>query len=176
MLKIVQTPNKVLFASVKPVKKIDRQILKLIREMKRTLEEQNDPPGVGLSANQVGYPLAIFIVKPTEKSTISVFINPKILKKESVTGRKGKKKKPTAMEGCLSIKRIWAPVRRAEKVWLSYQDEKGNFHRQAFKGLMAVIIQHEMDHLNGVVFTQRATEQKNIIYQESLAGELEPLI
>lgn len=177
MLKIVQTPNKVLSTPVKAVKKIDKRILTIIKEMKATLEAQDDPPGVGLSANQVGIPLAISLAKPTEKSKILVFINPKIIKKEPIkkNNKKEKKNKPVALEGCLSIKKIWGVVRRSPKVRLQYQDEKGQFHYKTFKGLMAIIIQHEVDHLNGILFTQRAAAQKNTLYQETDTGELEPL-
>ena len=174
MLKIVQAPNKVLSAPVKAVKKIDKRTLAIIKEMKATLEAQTDPPGVGLSANQVGIPLAISIIKPTEKSKILTFINPKIIEKEPIKKDK-KKKKPVALEGCLSIKRIWGTVKRSPKIRLQYQDEKGNSHNKVFKGLLATIIQHEVDHLNGILFTQRAIAQKNTLYQETNAGELEPL-
>jgi len=175
MLKIVQTPNKVLSTPVKPVKKIDKRILKIIKEMKTVLKAQNNPPGVGLSANQVGIPLSIFVIKPNEKTPVSAFINPKIIEKEKIKIKEKRKNESVAMEGCLSIKKIWGIVERSKRIRLQYWDENSDFHNKIFKGFTAIIIQHEIDHLNGILFTQQATEQKNGLYQENDKGELELL-
>ena len=172
MFKLVLVPHKVLSTPVKPVKKIDKRIKKIVLEMVRTLEAQNDPPGVGLSANQVGISLAIFVMKPDEDSPSRVFINPKILKKEK--GRMRKKKK-IELEGCLSIPRIWGTVRRADKVFLEYQTLGNEIKKEWFTGLEAIIVQHEVDHLNGITFTQRAVEQKTTLYKENNRGEFEEL-
>src|SRR3989338_11555119 len=80
MLKIVTVPANVLTQLTKPVAKIDDKIKKIIFDMEKVLVAQNDPPGVGLAANQVGLDLSIFIIKPTEKSKTKIFINPKIVK------------------------------------------------------------------------------------------------
>ncbi len=168
MLKIVTVPAQVLTQPTKPVEKIDDKIKKIIFDMERILVAQNDPPGVGLAANQVGLDLSIFIIKSTLKSKIKVFINPKILQTTPYNlqpKQKGRKKK-IKLEGCLSIPRIWGPVKRAEKIFLEYQDLFGKKFVKWFLGFEATIIQHEIDHLNGVVFTQRAIEQKGQIYRE----------
>ena len=130
MLKIVSVPDKVLSSPTKPVEKIDERIKKLIKNMETVLIAQDDPPGVGLAANQIGVDLSIFIIKPTAKSKIKVFINPKIIKvisgsdpfKNSSKRVRPYKKKPVRLEGCLSIPRIWGPVKRASKVLLEYED------------------------------------------------------
>lgn len=172
MLKIVSVPNEVLSNPTLPVQAIDQGIVDLIAEMKKTLISHKDPKGVGLAANQVGKNLSLFIIKPTDKSAIRVFINPKILKvvEEKVKKNKDKKKlkkKPVRLEGCLSIPRIWGPVKRADKVLLEYQDlDSEKVKQDWFSGFEATIIQHEVDHLQGIVFTQRSMEQNGMLYKE----------
>ena len=168
MLKIVQAPNPILFQKTKEVKKIDKKIKKLIEEMKETLLAQTSPPGVGLSANQVGFNLSLFIMKPTKKSKISVFINPKIIKTVFEKDPLPSKKKTIKLEGCLSVPKIWGTVKRASKILLEYQTDDKNFEKKQawFSGFEAVIIQHEVDHLNGSLFTQRALAQNQPLYEE----------
>jgi len=175
MLKITTVPNDILNQTVIPVKKIDAKIINLIAEMEKTLVVQDDPPGVGLAAPQVGENLALFIIKPTERAKTKVFINPKIIKSEILeTGglkldgntSKKKKQKPVKLEGCLSIPRIWGPVKRSDKILVEYQDLSGSIKKDWFHGLEAIIIQHEIDHLSGVLFTQRSVEQNLPIYEE----------
>jgi len=176
MLKIVCVPNAILTSSVKPVKKIDEKIKDLVNKMEETLTAQDNPPGVGLAGPQVGVNLAIFIIKPTPKSSTKVFINPKIIKiaKHQPPDTKHKDIK---LEGCLSIPHIWGPVNRASRVLLEYQDltsSTSGVERRWFQGFEAIIIQHEMDHLSGVLFTQRSIEQNLPLYEEK-NGELEKM-
>lgn len=168
MLKIVTVPNPILSSKTKLVVNFDKKLKKIIDEMVETLEAQNDPPGVGLAANQVGLDLSLFIIKPTKKSPVKVFINPEILKLEYLKEKKSKKTKKELVkfEGCLSIPRIWGPIKRADKVLLKYQDENGKKYENWFSGFEATIIQHEVDHLNGIVFTQRSLEQNQKLYKE----------
>jgi len=184
-MKIVTVPNQVLSSPTIPVTEIDSNIKKIVTDMEKVLIAQDDPPGVGLAANQVGLNLSIFLIKPTEKSKTKIFINPKIIKivesvesvksVKSVTGSTDstdltdstkKKRNKVKLEGCLSIPRIWGPVKRAEKVLLKYQDITGKKYEKWFSGFEAIIIQHEVDHLNGIVFTQRSVEQKGQLYRE----------
>jgi len=177
MLKILTAPNKILGSSVKPVEKIAADITKLVLEMEKTLIAQNDPPGVGLAAPQVGKKLALFIIKPTKKAKIKVFINPKILKRTVLSKDspyKKTKKNHVKLEGCLSIPRIWGPVKRASRVLVEYQTLTGLLTQRWFQGLEAIIIQHEIDHLTGVLFTQRALEQNLPLYEEK-KGKLEKI-
>ncbi len=141
--------------------------------MEKVLVAQNDPPGVGLAANQVGLDLSIFIMKPTLKSKVKIFINPKIIKssetlieRERKDPTKKSRKKKVKLEGCLSIPRIWGPVKRSDRVFLNFQDLSGKKYLKWYTGFEAIIIQHESDHLNGIVFTQRSIEQKGQIYRE----------
>ncbi len=167
MLKIVTVPNPVLSTPTKKVEKINEKIKKIIQDMKETLLAQKDPIGVGLAANQVGIPLSIFIIKPTLKSKIKVFINPKIIKTIQGPTLKRSDRKKVKLEGCLSIPKIWGPVKRAKKILLEYQDPLTDSVKQEwFEGFEATIIQHEIDHLNGIVFTQRVLEQGKKLYKE----------
>ncbi len=188
MLKIVTVPSNGLTQLTKPVVEVDDKIKKIVSEMEKVLIAQDDPPGVGLAANQVGLDLSIFIIRPTEKAKIKVFINPKIISQiESDETRQSqiqsdksdsirlhpitsdsikKKHKKVKLEGCLSIPRIWGPVNRAERIFVHYQDLTGKKYLKWFAGFEAMIIQHEIDHLNGVVFTQRSLEQKGQLYRE----------
>lgn len=182
MLKIVHAPAQVLTKGVRPVAKIDKKIRQLVYDMEETLVAQVDPQGVGLAAPQVGVDLAIFIIKPTLSADTEVFINPKVL--EIVEGHKSKvesrkqneedDKEDIKLEGCLSIPKIWGPVTRNSKVLLEYQDLSGEKITKWFTGFKAVIVQHETDHLNGILFTQRVLEQKGKLYEEK-NGELEAI-
>ncbi len=174
MLNILTAPDKVLTTPAKPVHKIDKRIKKLVLEMEETLINQSDPQGVGLAAPQVGYSLALFIIKTKPSAETQVFINPKVLqmtgelveKRRKKRKHDGSQKDEEKMEGCLSVPRIWAPLKRAKKVQISYLDLEGQTHTNWFSGLNSIIVQHEIDHLAGVLFTQRSLEQKATLYEE----------
>jgi peptide deformylase len=163
MLPIVTAPNPVLSTNANSVAKVDQTILNLIKQMEEALDAATDPIGVGLAAPQVGISLTIFVIKPSPKAKLQVFINPKITKVEERTGKaKGKTKK---LEGCLSLKDIWGEVERAKAVWLEYLDIDGKPHHKKFNGFIATIIQHEVDHLKGILFPKRVLEQKGTLYE-----------
>ena len=179
MLKIVQVPNEILTTPVKPIVEFDEKLQETIKNMEKVLNDQIDPQGVGLAATQVGLSQAIFIIKPSAKSKPATFINPKIIKLVNSLTRNKKtnkhtKKKPTKLEGCLSIPRVWGPIKRANKILLEYQLLNGKKKTEWFSGFNATIIQHEVDHLNGILFTQRSLEQKGRLYEEK-EGKLEKL-
>ncbi len=179
MLKIVSAPNKILTKLSKPVTGFDKKLALLIREMRQTLIAQKDPQGVGLAAPQVGVDLSLFIMRPSEKAKTRAFMNPRILQivpLKALSDNKGKnttkgKKPSTKLEGCLSVPKIWSPLTRPTKVLLEYQDMTGTLRQEWFSGFEAVIVQHEVDHLNGVLFTQRALEQNCGLFEEK-DGEL----
>ncbi len=184
MLKILNVPNKALNLTAKPVRKIDSRIRRLLNDMEKVLVIQDNPPGVGLAAPQVGVSLRIFIIKPTPKAKTEVFINPKVIGEGIIEPKTGGRKplrgpvaankppKNSKLEGCLSIPRIWAPIRRQKTVKLSYLDQKGGEKIATFAGFKAIIIQHEIDHLEGILFTQRALEQSSKIFEEDREGKL----
>lgn len=142
--------------------------------MEEALLAAKDPIGVGLAAPQVDKSLQIFIAKPTQKSPIQTFINPTIEKistdqkidQRGSTLKSAKiKSASTKLEGCLSLPNIWGEVKRAPSVKISYLNENGKEFSKEFNGFIATIIQHEMDHLQGILFPKRVLEQKGILYK-----------
>ena len=181
MLKITQTPNNVLVQTAKPINNIDKSIRKLIKDMEQTLVNAHDPEGVGLAAPQVGISLQLFLIKQTPQSPTLIFINPKIEEyigyepHEIKQEQESDKDKRLSLEGCLSINNVWGATNRYPAVVLLYQDETGKSHKRKFTGFIATIIQHEVDHLNGILFTKRVLEQKNPLYKnkKNAKGEIE---
>lgn len=184
MLKIVQAPHEVLTQKAKPVEKVDKTIQKLLSEMTVALDNAHDPEGVGLAAPQVGKSLQIFIVKQSPRSPLMIFINPVIKKfydepeteKPSKGNKKDNKKETSVqLEGCLSLHNIWGVVKRRYGLELAYEDEHGKKHVKKFDGFLATIIQHEVDHLHGILFPKRVLEQKNQLYHslKNAKGEVE---
>jgi peptide deformylase len=142
MYKILEYPNKLLRKKAKKVEKFDKNLRKIVEEMKKILVREN---AVGLSANQIGLDMAIFIARPKEK--FYVFINPEIeLLKEPELKE----------ESCLSAITKIGLVPRHPEVKITYQDLSGKKRKMKAKGLLAHIIQHEYDHLNGILFLDKA--------------------
>lgn len=176
---IITVPNNVLISPAKKVGKIDSKIRRIISEMTRDLVHKENPKGVGLAAPQIGVPLQIFITKPYENSPVEVFLNPEIIFRSPDTApiERPKEGKPSIrrerkLEGCLSIPNIWGYLKRHKKVKLRYMDLTGKTLVREFTGFEATIIQHETDHLNGILFTQRVLEQKQKLFTiEEKKGE-----
>ncbi len=178
MFKIVIAPNPVLSNIAKPVTKVNSSVTKIIAEMKKTLSQTIDPKGVGLAAPQVGKSLRIFIAKPTDLSKIMVFINPVITKINSdrkqirtninqrlSVSASAKIKSSKKLEGCLSLPNIWGDVLRPPSITITFLDEQGKTHQQKFSNFLATIIQHEIDHLDGILFPKKVLEQKGTLYK-----------
>lgn len=178
MKQIIYTPHPVLVTPATRVKKIDRQTLKLITQMRQILASADNPKGVGLAAPQIDMSQRIFLIWPDRKKPIQVFINPEYVKKskkvvETIPG------KTNQLEGCLSIPRVWGKVKRHLWVEISYQDEQGQLQVKKFTNFPAVIVQHEMDHLDGILFTRKVIEQQSTLYRpttdETGKETLEPI-
>lgn len=154
--KIVQIGSAVLREAAEevPLAKIkSKEIQGLIKDMLETLKGQEI--GVGLAAPQIGASKRIFLFKIPKKNKYVVFINPEI-KKISKNSR-------LRQEGCLSVGGYWGKVKRADNVLVWAYDETGKKFEKSFSGLSAQIVQHEIDHLNGVLFVDKAKElQKQI--------------
>jgi len=164
MKPIVLVPNNVLVSPAKTVTAFDEKLKRLICDMEESLLSAIDPKGVGLAATQIGVGLRIFLTKPNEKAKIRAFINPEIITcSKDITD--GVPERGNKLEGCLSIPNIWGKVHRVSSLTLKYQDETGKVHEEEFKGFHATIIQHETDHINGILFTQRVVEQKEKLFQ-----------
>jgi peptide deformylase len=164
MTKFVTVPDPSLRKRSKPVEKIDQKILKWIKELKKALVEAHDPPGVGLSAVQIGKPIRIFLARKDVKFKPKVFINPEITwQSKAVTD--GVPNRQNKLEGCLSVPNYYGIVHRAKQIKLRWQDESRQRQTAKFSGFLATVIQHEMDHINGILFIDRVLEQGNKLYQ-----------
>ncbi len=172
-MKIVQAPESVLSQTAKPVEKVDKYIKNLLKDMEVTLGDARDPEGVGLAAPQVGKSIQLFIIRQSPKSPLLTFINPKIVSfkdREPTKEEKATEKKTgVQLEGCLSLYNVWGVVKRHDEVTVTYMDKK------TFDGFLATIIQHELDHLQGVLFPKRVLEQQNPLYRsvKNAKGEVE---
>lgn len=150
-LEIHTLGDRVLRQSTKRVARVDENIRRLAREM---LQSMYTADGIGLAAPQVGIGKQMLVVDCAldDPSTPPlVLINPAIqaYSREVALGQ----------EGCLSIPGVYMDVKRPQVIEVSYKDELGRPQRRRFSGLPARVIQHEMDHLNGVMFVDRVEDQ-----------------
>ncbi len=147
---IVLFGNPVLRRKAQEIKKIDKEIKKIIRDLKHTIKAEG---GVGLAANQIGVLKRVIVlheVKEDEEGEIFPLINPEIVKMEG---------EQRDSEGCLSFPDLYIPITRAEKVEVIYMNEEGKPVEKEFTGLLARAIQHELDHLNGILFIDRVDKE-----------------
>lgn len=177
MYKIIESPNKILLTPAKPVESFDKKLAEILKGMEATLKATSDPIGVGLAAPQVGISLRIFQIRPAKDSKVTSFINPEIVSaseeegipvytnSEKVESKKPEKSKNKLLEGCLSLPNIWGNVTRKKEVTLKFFDEKGKECTQDFTDFPAIIVQHEMDHLNGILFTKHVMAQNEKLYK-----------
>lgn len=159
MKKIVQQENPVLRATAEEVavSTITKpEIQKIIQEMFESLESQKD--GVALAAPQIAYSKRIFVISPqildTEVEIPLVYINPQIIKHS--------KDKKNMEEGCLSCRWWYGKTKRSSRVHVKAFNEKGEEFEIEGRGLVAQIFQHEIDHLNGILFIDHAKDLKEI--------------
>ncbi|MDH4330860.1 MAG: peptide deformylase [Candidatus Moranbacteria bacterium] len=144
-MKIVTYPNPVLETKAQKIKDpLDKEIQSLIPKMIKTMRESN---GIGLAAPQIGKSIRLCIVEIDKKA--HVLINPKITSASKST--------ETSEEGCLSFPgKIISNIKRSEKVTVRYLNEKGERCKMKGSGLIARVFQHEIDHLDGILFIQRS--------------------
>ena len=149
-LEIVHFPHPALRWKSKPITRIDTRLRSTVAEM---FELMYEAKGVGLAANQVALPWRVFVANPTgepeEKDFEWVFVNPEIV------DRKGNDE---AEEGCLSLPDLYGPVRRPERIVVEAFDLQGQEFRLELSELPARVIQHENDHLDGIMFIDRMSE------------------
>ncbi len=202
-LPIITIPSPILRRKSHPVDPLDPKIRQFITSLEETLTQKKNPPGVGLSAPQIGKNWRIFATFLPEqsvadrsdlkgkKSTLKTYINPQIVS-ASKKLTLGPHKKEPILEGCLSIPGIYGPVLRHE--WIKLRFVPGNLGNsgnqvngkrkstqppqlpqlpnplpektQVFSGFTARVIQHELDHLDGILFTDRSLQQKQPLYEE----------
>ena len=150
--KILIIPDPILRKKSEPVKKVDKDIQNLMDDM---LETMYSAPGIGLAAIQIGVPKRIVVMdlsKEDEKKSPFYFINPELVWKS--------KSKATYEEGCLSIPNQFAKIERPEKCNVKFLDYDGNPKEIKAEGLLSTCIQHEIDHLNGVLFIDYLSKLK----------------
>jgi peptide deformylase len=147
--KIITTENPILRQKAKKVHHFDSSLQKLVDDMFETMREAN---GVGLAAPQIAQSIRVFVAEYEDRK-VAVF-NPEIVKAEG---------EETGSEGCLSIPGyIGENIRRATKVVVKGQDVRGKSIRLNAEGWFARILQHEIDHLNGVLFIDRLDDAKDL--------------
>jgi peptide deformylase len=150
ILDVLTYPDPFLSRTAEPVKLIDNKIKKLVEDMAETMYEA---PGIGLAATQVGELKRIMVIDISEeKNQLRVFINPEIIKIEGTA---------IAEEGCLSVPGFYDKVERAETVMVTALDQEGQRFTINASGMLAVCIQHEIDHLNGKVFVEYLSPLKS---------------
>lgn len=141
LLEILHFPDPRLRTQAQPVQKIDDCIRQIVADM---FETMYNAPAIGLAATQVNIHQQIMVVDVTEeKNQPYCFINPQIIHCEGNASRE---------EGCLSVPEIFEHVERAEKITVTALNEKGEHFTLTTDNLLAICIQHEMDHLNGKLF------------------------
>lgn len=150
ILPIVQFPNPVLAMNCQPVQEINDQIRRLAADMGETMYKA---PGVGLAAPQVGEPIRMVVLDVSEeKNNLMTLINPVITQRNQ--------EQEIGEEGCLSLPGIWEKVSRSTEITLKYTDLEGKEQELHADGLLAICIQHELDHLDGTVFIDHLSRLK----------------
>ena len=161
LLKILQYPDSRLHKIAKKVERINEATRTLVRNMAETMYAA---PGVGLAATQVDVHEQIIVVDVSEEhNRLMVFINPEIVASSG---------EEECEEGCLSVPGIYETVRRAEKVTVRALDEYGKEFVLEADGLLAVCIQHEIDHLRGKVFVEYLSQLKQTRIRAKLKKRL----
>ncbi|MDD3284858.1 MAG: peptide deformylase [Patescibacteria group bacterium] len=142
-LKITTYPNKILRTKLDDIEIFDiEKLQEIIKEMTRIMKKYD---GIGLAANQVGLNTKIIVIEFNDKTM--EFINPKITSKSLL--------KQESSEGCLSFPKISGIVNRPKNLQIQYQDIEGKKHKIKVSGLYATVFEHEIDHINGIIFTDK---------------------
>lgn len=160
LLPILRFPDPRLRKVATPVAKIDDSIKALAADMAETMYEA---PGIGLAATQVNIHQQLIVIDVSEaRNELLVLINPEILSDEGLQ---------VGEEGCLSVPGIYDKVERAERVSVRYLDLDGQLKTLETEGLLAVCIQHEMDHLQGKVFVDHLSVLKQTRIKSKLSKQ-----
>ncbi len=167
--RIFETPDAVLREISKPVVTFGDELKTLVDDM---FETMYDAPGIGLAAVQVGVPIRLLVIDLQEPENPEdpespavkdpkVFINPEIVWHSD--------NEVPYTEGCLSVPEQYAEVMRPDKIRARWQDEDGKTYEEEIGGLLAICLQHEMDHLNGVLFIDHLSRLKRDMVLKKLA-------
>lgn len=149
---LIILPDPLLRQVSKPVERVDDSLRRLADDMLGTMY---DAPGIGLAAIQIGLPMRLLVIdlaKEDDEPAPHVFVNPEILESSD--------ERSVYEEGCLSIPEYYAEVERPASVRVKYVDRDGREQEIKAEGLMATCLQHEIDHLNGVLFIDHISKLK----------------
>jgi peptide deformylase len=161
LLKILEYPDPRLRTRAEPVAEVDGKVRKLIDDLFETMYKA---PGIGLAATQVNVHLRVLVVDTTEdRSHPLALVNPRIIERSG----QGKLE-----EGCLSVPGIYETVKRADRIRVQALDRNGRLQDFEAEGLLAVCIQHEMDHLEGKLFVDYLSELKRTRIRKKLEKDL----
>ena len=161
--KILTEPNKILRQISQPIEKVGEQEKELMNDMLETMYAAN---GIGLAAIQIGVPKRIIVMdlsKEENKKSPMYFVNPLIIKKND--------NKTTYEEGCLSVPNQFAEIDRPSKCEVEYLDFNGNKQKLQAEGLLATCIQHEIDHLEGILFIDYLSKLKKEMIIKKLSKQ-----
>jgi peptide deformylase len=148
-LAILRYPDPRLYTRAEPVRTFDQDLQRLVQDMAETMYAA---PGIGLAATQVDVHQRLLIIDLSEtREELKVFINPEIIHRDGLQQLE---------EGCLSVPGVHDFVQRAEHIRIRAQDQRGEWFEQQAEGLLAVCIQHEIDHLDGKVFVDYLSRLK----------------
>jgi len=164
MLEILTYPNQFLQHPTKPVENIDGMLQKFMDDMAATMYAA---PGVGLAAIQVGYDKSILVYDispPEEGRSLQVLINPRIISSQGEVLSEN--------EGCLSVPDYRADVKRATQIVVEGLDREGNMITFEAEGFPAIVLQHEIDHLNGTLFIDHLSALKRELYKRRVLKQL----
>ena len=159
---IITYPNEILKERTEPVTEFDDELQRLIDDM---IETMYAAPGVGLAANQVGVSKQVAVIDVSgrdEKSSLIVLINPEIIHKEG---------EESSEEGCLSLPEYTTVIKRAKKVKVKCLDRNNKPLEIDAEGLLARVLQHEIDHLNGFLLIDRIGRIKREFFKKRYARE-----
>lgn len=160
ILEVLRFPDERLRTVAQPVEKIDDEIRSLVKDMFETMREEN---GIGLAATQVNVHKRVVVMDVSEdQGKPRVFINPQITQMDGKT---------ISEEGCLSVPNNYAKVERAEHIVVQAQDENGEDFTLEADGLLAICIQHELDHLKGKLFVDYLSPLKRQRIRNKLEKE-----
>ena len=166
---ILTEPNKILRQVSKPVEKVGKKEQALMDDMLETMYAAN---GIGLAAIQIGVPKRIIVMdlsRNSEKKNPKYFVNPVILNKNQ--------DKNTYEEGCLSVPNQFAEIDRPKKCLVEYLDYNGDKKILEAEGLLATCIQHEMDHLEGILFIDYLSKlKKSMIIKKLSKGKSDRIV
>ncbi|MCS7280939.1 MAG: peptide deformylase [Desulfobacterota bacterium] len=159
VLEIRRYPDPILKRKATLVTDISSEIVQLAKDMVETMRSQR---GIGLAANQVGYLLRVIVVDGLSTEEPIVMVNPEILAFEDEEVRE---------EGCLSIPGYFEYLKRAKKVWVRGIDLQGQQLDIECEGLVARVFQHEIDHLDGILFVDRLSPVKRSLFKKNYEGK-----